>query len=43
MIEELIVNKGDEGKDYEILLAPHYFSIGDMLTTYLETNMDTFG
>lgn len=40
IIDQLFVTRKDKYEDYQILLAPFYFKIGDALATYVELNLD---
>ena len=40
IIDQLFVTRKDQYQDYQILLAPFYYKIGDAIATYVELNMN---
>lgn len=40
IIDQLFVTRKDKYQDYQILLAPFYYKIGDAIATYVELNMN---
>ena len=40
IIDQLFVTRKEKYQDYQILLAPFYYKIGDAIATYVELNMN---
>ena len=43
IIDQLYVTRKDNYPEYQILLAPFYFKVGDGLATYIELNTNEVG
>lgn len=42
-IDTLVTLRKEQGYDYQLMLAPFYFKLGDYLATFIELNTDEFG
>jgi len=42
-IDTLVTLRKEQGHDYQLMLAPFYFKLGDYLATFIELNTDEFG